>query len=304
MRFKRALLWVASLLLVVIAVNFVGAAVLSEVALHPLLRRRASDTAALAYSVAHAAGATATNVCVRGEDGARLSAWWLSPKQPNGRAVMACHGVGDSGFGAMGYALLFLRNGYAVLVPDARGHGESQGYVTYGVLESHDTVRWIDWLKGKGVTAVFGFGESLGASVLIESLAQGADFRAVVAECPYSSFEAVADERVARHIPAAAAIVLVKEGLLYTQLRYGVNLADARPDVAIQHTHVPILLIHGLADNETSPENSEQLLRENPQVVQLWLIAGARHTGAYATMPREFERRVLQWFAQAKPAID
>jgi hypothetical protein len=28
---------------------------------------------------------------------------------------MVCHGVADSAYGALGYALLFLRNGYAVL---------------------------------------------------------------------------------------------------------------------------------------------------------------------------------------------
>ena len=29
---------------------------------------------------------------------------------------------------------------------------------------------------------------------------------------------------------------------------------------------VPILLIHGLADNETSPENSMRIARANPEV--------------------------------------
>lgn len=186
-----------------------------------------------------------------------------------------------SGFSVRGhgYALLFLRNGYSVLVPNGRGHGDSQGYVTYGVLEAHDTVRWLEWLKGQGVNAAFGFGESLGGSVLIESLAQGADFRALVAECPYSSFEAVAEERVAQHVPSAVAVVLVKEGVLYTRLRYGVELGDARPDVAIRCARVPILLIHGLADDETLPKNSERLLRANPRAVQLWLVPAAKHTG-------------------------
>lgn len=236
---------------------------------------------------------------MRGEDGTALTAWWLSPKQANGRAVMACHGVADSAFGAMGYALLFLRNGYSVLVPNGRGHGDSAGYVTYGVLESRDTLRWLKWMKAQGVSTAFGFGESLGASVLIESLAEGADFRAVVAECAYSSFEAVAEERVAQHVPSAAAVVLVKEGILYTRLRYGVDLGNARPETAIRHAHVPILLIHGLADRETSPQNSERLLRANPRTAQLWLVPGAKHTGAYGATPREFERRVLEWFAQA-----
>ena len=97
----------------------------------------------------------------------------------------------------MGYALLFLKNGYSVLAPESRGHGESRGYVTYGVLEAEDTVRWLNWTKSQGVKAVFGLGESLGGAILLQSLAHDADFRALVVECSYSSFKVVADERVA-----------------------------------------------------------------------------------------------------------
>ena len=299
MRKRRLVLWIAGLLMAAIAVTLAAAVVLTESALHPLIKRRASDSAALAFSIAQTANVSATNVCIRADDGVVLDAWWFAQPQPNGRAVMVCHGVADSAFGGMGYALLFLRNGYSVLVPDARGHGQSGGFVTYGLLEARDTVRWLDWMKAHGTAKAFGFGESLGGSVLLESLGQCASFRAVVAECPYSSFAAIADERVARHAPAFLAGFLVDQGLLYTRLRYGVNLADARPDLAVEHTKVPILLIHGLADNKTSPVNSERIARENPADIQLWLVPGAKHTGAYATARREFEHHVLGWFAQA-----
>jgi hypothetical protein len=294
--------WLALLLSLAIAVlgfSFIAAAVLAEGALHPLLKRRASDTAALAYGVAQAANGTARKVSIQAGDGVGLNAWWLSPQQPNGRAVMVCHGVADSAYGALGYALLFLRHGYSVLVPESRGHGESHGYVTYGVLEADDTIRWLSWMRSQGVNSAFGFGESLGGAILIQSLARGADFRALVAESPYSSFEAIAKERVGRVIPAFAADALVKEAVFYTYLRYRVNLFRARPDTAILHAHVPILLIHGLADNETSPEHSKRLRGENPAVTKLWLVTGAKHTGAYAMAPKAFEEKVLRWFEQA-----
>ena len=174
--------------------------------------------------------------------------------------------------------------------------------MTYGVLEADDTIRWLNWMKSHGVKSAFGFGESLGGAILLQSLARGADLRALVVESPYSSFEAVARERVARVIPEFAADILVKEGIFYTFLRYRVNLFLARPDIAILHAHVPILLIHGLADNETSPEHSKRLARENPAFTRLWLVPGAKHTGAYATAPKQFEENVLKWFAQASSA--
>lgn len=291
--------WLAGFIVAFLLLSFAAAAILAEGALHPLLTRRASDTAILAHSIAQSTGATARKVSLRAGDGTALNAWWLVPERHNERAVMVCHGVADSAYGALGFAPLFLTNGYAVLVPESRGHGESLGFVTYGVLEADDTVQWLRWIKNKQINNVFGFGESLGGAILIQSLAHGADFRAIVAESSYSSFETVADERVARVVSAPLAFILVREGILYTSLRYRVNLFNARPDLAIAHAHVPVLLIHGLADNETSPAQSMLLAKVNPQITKLWLVPGAKHTGAYATAPDAFEQRVLQWFEQA-----
>lgn len=209
---------------------------------------------------------------------------------------MVCHGVADSAYGALGYALLFLKNGYSVLVPDSRGHGESAGFVSYGVLEADDTIRWLSWMKSNGVREPFGFGESLGGATLLQSLAKSAGFRAVVAESSYSSFEAVAKERIARIVPFPLAYLLVEEGMIYTRLRYGVNLWNARPDTAITQARVPVLLIHGMEDRETIPQHSLQMAKSNPSAVKLWCVPGAKHTGAYAAAGPLFESKVLAWF--------
>ena len=43
-----------------------------------------------------------------------------------------------------------------------------------------------------GTSSLYGLGESLGAAILIESLPREPRFRAVVAECPFDSFEDIA----------------------------------------------------------------------------------------------------------------
>ena len=227
-------------------------------------------------------------------DGIVLKGWWIQPPHWAGRAVLACHGVADSGFGVMGDELLFLRSGYAVLVPDGRGHGESGGFATYGVYESRDTVQWVVWLKAQGATRLFGFGESLGGAVLLQSLAAGARFNAIIAESTYASFEAVARERVQRygHVPKWIAGIVVKEALLYTHLAHHVALSQARPADSVRESYVPILLIHGEEDYETSPWHSEIILRD-AKCAELWLVPHAAHTGAYGASPQDFEFRVL-----------
>ena len=70
------------------------------------------------------------------------------------------------------YADILLRHGYSVLMPDARGHGSSGGeFVTYGLLERDDIHQWVRWLVvNRHPSCVFGFGESMGAAELLQSL--------------------------------------------------------------------------------------------------------------------------------------
>jgi hypothetical protein len=42
-----------------------------------------------------------------------------------------------------------------------------------------------------------------------------------------------------------------------------------------------------------------RLAKINPQITKLWLVPGAKHTGAYAADPMTFEKRVLQWFERS-----
>lgn len=236
-------------------------------------------------------------------DGVHLHAWIVSPRTPTGSCVVVLHGIADSHRSMVGFARLFLDNDYAVLLPDSRGHGDSGGdIVTYGVLEADDMHRWVDLLvSSEHCQRVFGLGESLGAGILLQSLSIEPRFRAVVAECPFSSLERIGRERVAERLPLppvpgrAMALPIVLSAFLYCRVRYGIDAFAASPETAVRGADTPILLVHGLNDVKTSPEHSRILAASNPQVV-LWLVPGAGHTNASVVEPEEFRRRVLDWF--------
>src|SRR6266481_5873042 len=74
------------------------------------------------------------DVSLRALDGMLLKGWYVHPHQSNGNAVLLLHGITDNREGVAGYDRLFLEHGYAVLLPDARAHGESGGQLaTYGL---------------------------------------------------------------------------------------------------------------------------------------------------------------------------
>jgi len=239
-------------------------------------------------------------VVVRARDGASLSAWWVQPSKPNGNCVAVLHGIADSRSSARGFAPLFLNEGYAVLLPDSRAHGASGGeYVTYGLLEKYDVIAWASWMKQAGCHKLYALGESLGASILIQSAGVQPVFSAIAAECPYADLREVAEYRVRQmgHVPEFVARIVVETSLIYAEWVDGVDLRRVSPIESIAHASTPILLIHGLRDFRTPPWNSERLAHANPSA-SLWLVAYADHTGASSTEPVEFRRRVLAWFVE------
>lgn len=241
-----------------------------------------------------------TTVTIVAQDGALLSASWLRSSGTDGNCVIVLHGIGDSRMGVAGFAPMFLNEGYSVLLPDSRAHGESGGkFVTYGLLERHDVIAWANWLKRAGCRKLYGVGESLGAAVLIEAAAIQPVFSAIVAECPYADFRELSEYRVAGsgRVPAAVARVIVAGTLAYTAWVYRLDLRRVSPVDSIARASTPILLIHGLADTLTPPYNSVRLARANPRN-SLWLVPKALHTGAFLAAPEEFRKRVLNWFSR------
>jgi hypothetical protein len=59
-------------------------------------------------------------------DGVELFAWYIPP-DPNGRTVVLRHGSGSTSVSVLPQAAVLARNGFGVLVTDARGHGRSTG---------------------------------------------------------------------------------------------------------------------------------------------------------------------------------
>lgn len=242
----------------------------------------------------------ASTVSVAARDGAALSAWWMKSAHSNGNCVVVLHGIADSRVGSSGFAPMFLNEGYSVLLPDSRGHGASAGaFVTYGLLEKYDVIVWADWLKRAGCVKVYGLGESLGASVLVQSASVRPVFAAIVAECPFANLEDAAAYRLRRFmdVPGIVAKTVIVSANLYARLVDGLNLRLVSPLLAIKKSFTPILLIHGLADVRMPPSDSMELARANPRD-RLWLVQNAVHTGAATAAPAEFRRRVLAWFAE------
>ena len=262
--------------------------------------QRPQPDPALADTIARPIGAAWEPVEVKANDGAVLSGWLLTPQRPNGSAVLLLHGVGDTRAGSLSAAGFLLRAGYTALLPDCRGHGASGGgFISYGIRETGDVRTWANWLfDHRPIARLYGWGASMGAAILLQSLPVEPRFRAVVADSPFATFEEVAYDRLAQvsGICRPAFWPVVNIGLLYTRARYGLNLRQASPADAVRATRVPILLIHGTRDTHIPMRHSRELHALNPAATEFWEVPGAEHVESLSDHPRQYAQRVTEWF--------
>jgi uncharacterized protein len=289
------------------------AILLAGAALAPTRRLLTPDDDTALRGLAHSLDSDLADVSITTPDNVILRASIIRPDRSNGNAVILLHGAGDNRMGMTGYAQLLLAHGYTVLLPDARGHGESGGdLASYGLIERHDIRQWFDFLaasplphrensKQAPARCIYGLGESMGAAQLLQSLPQ-TRFCAVAAESSFSNFREIAYDRMGQpfHLgPWVGRTVLrpvVEIAFLRARWKFHVDIEQASPEDAVAATRVPVFLIHGQVDGNIPLRHARRIHERYPSSV-LWEVPHAEHCGALAVAPQEFEQRLLAWFS-------
>jgi predicted acyl esterase len=131
--------------------------------------------------------ARAAEVSLVMDDGVHIFASLLEPTgtPPIGGwpGVMMFHGLGGSHRALLPYADTYVAKGYAVFVPDARGHGASGGYVSLDgpreVADVRSELQWFAGLPDVSDTQIGAWGISLGGGAAWNSVVAGVPFRAL-----------------------------------------------------------------------------------------------------------------------------
>src|SRR5580700_5247762 len=253
MRSSRKSRLLLLLLTLYLAFSAIAGIFVADGTLHPARRPITAEEENTARTIAHQLNSDLADVSITTPDAITLRAWIIHPPSGNGDAVVLLHGLADNRVGMTGYAQLLLTRGFAVLLPDARAHGASGGQLaTYGLLERSDIHQWFDFLVSRDQPrCIFGFGESMGAAELLQSLAVETPFCAVAAESSFSTFREIAYDRMGQpfHLgPWLGRIFLrpvVEFAFLYARWKYSLDMQQVSPEETVATTHVPVFLIHG-----------------------------------------------------------
>ena len=164
------------------------------------------------------------------------------------------HGYSSNGLSMASFAESFSGFGYNLLLPDLRGHGESQG--DYRGMGWHDRLDLIDWINyindSYGDTTIVLFGISMGgAAVMMASGEESlpSNVAAVIEDCGYSSIYEEFRYQLDRLFGLPAFPVLNLAGLV-TDIKAGFNFVG-EGDVLEQlsRSDTPTLFIHGSEDD-------------------------------------------------------
>jgi predicted acyl esterase len=131
--------------------------------------------------------ASAKEVSLTMDDGVRIDAALLLPDgtapSSGWPAVMMFHGLGGNHNSLVPLAQSYVGKGYAVFLPDARGHGTSGGFVSLDgpreVADVRAEFQWLAALPEISDTQIGAWGISLGGGVAWNSVVAGVPFKAL-----------------------------------------------------------------------------------------------------------------------------
>lgn len=235
------------------------------------------------------------------DDHLRLVANYIPNKKASNKTAVVLHGYMNSKDNMGAYAYLFNRLGYNVLLPDARGHGQSQGnYIGYGWREKVDVRKWIRKIIAKNPQSqIVVFGVSMGGAttMMTSGLKLPQQVKAFVEDCGYTNAktEIQHEAQDLYNMPAFPRFPLVEVLSGITRIRAGYFLADASSVNQLAKNHRPMMFIHGSKDTFVPTSMVYENYRASKGKKQLWIVKNASHAQSYATAPKQYEEHVKQF---------
>ncbi len=232
-------------------------------------------------------------------DGIPLRCWLVSAGPGAKGTVLYLHGVSEAKIAGIPLTRALHERGFNVFLYDSRRHGESGGtYCTYGYYEKYDASLVIDYLVGRNDLVpgnIGAFGNSMGAAIAIQLASIDPRVKAVVAESGFASLRSVFDDYQKRMVK------LPWHYLRNLVIRRSEKIARFKarlvsPLEAVRSVHVPILIVHGTADDRIKSHYSEMVFHNANDPKELWLIPRAQHHNMAEIGGGEYTEKICGFF--------
>lgn len=237
---------------------------------------------------------------IRADDGIRLRADMVWAAEKTGRTIIAVHGYrGTPALFFSGSVKFYHDLGYNVLLVHNRAHGKSEGkYIGFGWTDRLDLCRWCNYLVKymHENTEIALLGVSMGGAAVM--MASGEKLpeqvKCMIADCGYHSLW----DQLAYNFPKMFPKTVIMHAVsLLCRVIQGFTFREASALKQLRKNVLPILFIHGDADEFVPVSNAYDAYEAASGDAELLIINGAGHAMCYYTDTDRYEKAVSEFLA-------
>ena len=240
--------------------------------------------------------AEVSEVSITSDDGLLLKGNTVRTPEKSDLWAILIHGYTSKKEHMGNYAAYYAEKGFNVLMPDMRGHGESEGdYIGMGWLDRKDVLKWINLIISENPSAVITLhGVSMGGATVMMTAGEELpdNVKAIVDDCGYTSVWDIFSDEL-QYIFGLPTFPFLNTASIIAKLRAGYTFEEASALEQIKNAKVPMMFIHGSEDNFVHTEMVYRVYEACPTDKELYVAEGAGHGGAVYIDPGVYYDKVF-----------
>ncbi|MBF7156730.1 MULTISPECIES: alpha/beta hydrolase [Bacillus] len=238
-------------------------------------------------------------------DELKLTGYEYMNEQSSNKWAIVVHGYDSRASKMKKYIRNFYEQGYNVIAPDLRGHGNSEGdYIGMGWHDRKDILIWIQQIVKKDPNAEIAlFGVSMGGATVMMTSGEElpSNVKVIIEDCGYST---VIDEFTYQlkdlfHLPK---FPVMNAANTITKLRAGYDLEEASAVKQVAKSKTPMLFIHGNADTFVPYEMLDEVYNAAKVEKEKLIVPGAGHGEAEKIDSNKYWNTVWKFVGRYIPA--
>lgn len=243
-------------------------------------------------------------LCIKSADGLTLYGRLYEKKKPSATVILL-HGYNSSFYldHCASFRYFYENTDCNVLTVDMRAHGKSEGtYVTYGVKESQDLIRWCKGIENRYSEKhpVLLYGVSMGGATAIMT-AGGKEapknLGGVITDCSFACF--MDELRYLSKKKKRFPMILLEPGFWNRCIKKAkFDPLDLDLIGRIYMVKVPVLFIHGEADSTVPPDGTKALYEACLAKKDILLLEGVRHAKSFTSEPERVKEAIEKLFSK------
>jgi len=205
-----------------------------------------------------------------------------------GGVVLYLHGNASNVGANVEHAYRFHRLGLSVFVMDYRGYGKSQGdFPTESQVYEDAQLAWDYLVKQRGINPnqIYIYGHSLGGAIAIDLAVRHPEVAGLIVEGSFTSTRAMVEFQ-------KGLFWMFPIDFLLTQRFDSLSKVD--------RLQMPVLFIHGTADNVVPVEMSKKMFEAAPEPKQLYIVPDGGHTNVAHIGGAEYLQILSQFLGSSK----